>query len=306
MEWWWEPLLIKRNASALLIHFLRPGATITPEALEFLDRGERTLWFPQGQVWLHRNAHYAAGVSWGRIHIGSFVPFGPDYLSDPYMTLPVQNNLLPDTVSGIREAGRIGDAEVAVLGLSDGRRCALVCLPHSTLWLSPVPLRALGIQNDKLTGPGRLLRFESGEVNVPALTPMQTFDMSGRWVNINDRLGIVQSGDRFRYTPAGKYNQRSVAVDRLLPVGEWNVVQLLPAIQAASTQEIWKQFAVEWAGAEMRVTVRDGAGGERYRIVAQLGESSVVPVVPGEDARRESPPDGLPAALSSVRVDQIP
>lgn len=275
MEWWWEPLFVKRQTSALLVHALAPSAPPDATAFDVLDRGEWTTLFPDGHVWIHRNANYAASVSWGRIHIGTLTPFGPGHLANPYMTLPTTDSILPDDVRDLREIGESGGAHVAVLGRADGGKCAVVCLPNSVVWLSPVPFRPLGIQNDELSGTGRVLVSESGETEVPALIPKAAFAIPGRWVSIDRRFALIAGDAGFEYTPAGKYNQRSVAVDRIRPSSGWAAWQMIPAVDPDVARKVAAEYKVEYNGTVMDAEVRDGATGLRYRIRATLTDTAI-------------------------------
>jgi len=310
MEWWWEPLLVKRHTSALLMHTFRAAPPASDAAFEVLDQGTRTRHFPQGHVWLHRNGNYAVSASWGRIHVGVFVPFGSDYLQNPYMTIPIWDGVLPDDVSVLVEMGDSGAAPVAVLGRKEGTKCALVCLPNSVVWLSEGGFRPLGIENDRLTGTGRTLQFDDGgTTRIPAVIPWEPFEIPSRWVCLDGRFGLILSGGMISYTPAGKYNQRSVAVDRILPVGEVVAWQMIPEVNAVATKALADALDARSTGDEMVVTVRDGAKGGRYRILASLGKTSALadsakkPEKKATATATEAP--DMVGDLVSVRVEKI-
>lgn len=277
LEWWWEPLYVKRATSALLIHFLHPSPEITTEAVKELDGGTWSRLFPKVKVWLYRSPDYFVTASWGRIHISLMIPLGANFEEHPYLILPTFESVLPDTTCTALEQGETNGVKIFILGLSDGRRCAVLCFPHSVLYLSPVPLRCIGIENDRLTGEGHTIASSGGKIFVPALKPMNEFTISGSWVNIDDRFGQVIYPAGFRYTPAGKFNRRSAAVDRLTPTGEWGAWHMIPDATTRETGEIAKIFRVKFEDGKMEVTLKDGSRGMRYRIMADLGK----PIIPG-------------------------
>ncbi len=281
LAWWWEPLLVKRITSALLLHMLRPAPEITTDAIEQIERGTWTRLFPKVRVWLHRNPDYFATVSWGRIHIGTMTPLGTNFHNHPYMTLPTFESIVPDDVNGIEETGESGDATIVVLGLTDGRRCALVCLPHSTVWISPVGFRPIGIENDRLTGKGRTITSAACNRFVPALSPMETFDVKGAWLNIDNRFGHIATTKEYRYVPAGGHNRRSAAVDTVVPEVKGTAVwQMIPSVTEEETAQIAKGFHVEQKGDRLEVDLIDGPRGAGYTINARLGEpvASFIPL----------------------------
>ncbi|MBN1903409.1 hypothetical protein JW926_18970 [Candidatus Sumerlaeota bacterium] len=272
LEWWWEPLYIKRATSALLIHALRPSPEITSDAVEELERGTWMRLFPKVKVWLYRSPEYFVTASWGRIHISLMTPLGAKFMEHPYLILPTFESVLPDATFAALEQGEINNVKIFALGISDGRKCAVVCLPHSVLYISPAPLRCVGIQNDRLTGDGHAI-FSSGSKNfVPALKSMDEFVLAGSWLNIDDSFGNVIEPAGFRYTPAGGFNRRSAAVDRFTPTGEWGAWHQIPNASSRETEEIAQSFRAQFKEGKMEVTLKDGTKGGFYRIRADLGE----------------------------------
>jgi hypothetical protein len=275
LEWWWEPLYIKRATSALLIHYLRPSPEITPESLKKLERGSWMRLFPKVKVWIYRNPEYFVTASWGRIHISLMIPLGEDFVKSPYMILPTFESVLPDAVCAALEQGETNGVKIFALGLSDGRRCAVLCFPHSVLYLSPALLRCIGIENDRLTGEGHSITSSAEKKFIPALKSMEEFAVSGSWLNIDDRFGNVIQPAGFRYSPAGGFNRRSAAVDLLTPTGEWGAWHMIPGVTSRETEKTAEFFRVKFDEGKMEITLKDGPNGELYRIAADLGKQVI-------------------------------
>jgi hypothetical protein len=189
------------------------------------------------------------------------------------MTFPITDGILPADVSELIDDRAIGDARVLRLKLKNNKSCAVICLPQSVVWISPVPLRGIGIENDRMSGSARDISFEHGHDDVRALEPRAPFTIESSWLNISDRLGFVSSGDGFRYTPAGKYNTRSVAVDRIEPI-KASVWQMLPHATAEQTSAAASAFSVTTDANTLHLTVMD-RDGMRYRIVQDLADGSI-------------------------------
>src|SRR5437016_5660430 len=96
-------------------------------------------------------------------HMGTFVP---DPHRAPCMTYPITDAILPADVSELIDDRAIGDVRVARIKLKNGKQCGIVCLPKSVVWISPEPLRAIGIENDRMSGGARSLAFASGSEKV--------------------------------------------------------------------------------------------------------------------------------------------
>src|SRR5207302_242404 len=118
------------------------------------------------------------------------------------------SGILPADVDTFESAQNAAGAVILQLKLTTGARCALVCFDHSVLWLSPMPLRGLAIENDRLSGAPSLTWSEGQQV-VPQLTKREPLRASGNWLNINQRLGMIAGTAAFRYTLAGEYNRKS-------------------------------------------------------------------------------------------------
>lgn len=298
LEWWWEPLLIKRCSTALLHHMLRPAPTITSSTEELLDRGTWTAYFPDSHVWLHRNGHYFVSVSWGKRRMGVIYPFASDPLEKPYMTLPIDDGILPDQV---RRLAEMSDT-AAVLEMKDGRRCGVVCLPNSVLWVSPVALRPVGIENDTVTGPERTVSATTGSVSVPALVPHPPFPLPGEWLNVDDSFGHISVAGGFSYVPAGGLNRRSAAIDRLVPSGKRGIWQMIPNAGTSETQRLARDFSVTDREGTLAVVLRDGSAGQRYQVRASLERPAGRETGRGEEAQTTDMP---PGDVKSVEIQVL-
>lgn len=267
LQWWWEPLLIKRNTMALLMHTLRPGGIIPQSADEYLDSGEWTMSLPAAQVWLHRNAHYAVTMAWGKRKIATFTPAGQFQAEKPYWTLPMDDSILPAGVTDLVSSATLpGGVRTAVLGLQKGGHCALVCLPCSVVWLSAQPFCPIGIENDMLTSAGRTIAWDGKRQSYMPLKPAPAVTTAGKWLRVDEGLTFVCDAPGFKYEPAGKLNRRSAAIDRLTPSREARVWQMVPGAEAGDPGAAAADMTVATEEGAQAVTVRDGTNGERYRI----------------------------------------
>ena len=270
LEWWWESLLVKRSSTALLQYAVR-GAPELRSADVFPQWLSGTWLWPDSKVWVHRaSAGYFASVSWGSRKLATFTPLAyRDYDEHPYSTLPIEGGILPAGVESVGGERTVGEARVLIVNLSRNRgRCLAVCLPHSVLWLSPVPLRAIGIENDSLT-KARYLAAPGMLQTVAAVTPRDPIELPGAWVNVDNAFTFVSTPDGFVYTPAGKFNRKSAAIDFLAPHGRWGAWQMLSCSQTDSVR-VAKAFDAQFDGKIARVTLLDGVDGKQYRVAARL------------------------------------
>lgn len=267
MEWWWEPLLVKRCASALLQH------ERLPQHAASVPTGVNELYLPDVKVWSDRNTEYCVTASWGSRRMGTFIP---DPLRTAYLTYPVTNAILPDDVSEWIDDRQIGDAHILRLKTKAGACCTVVCLPHSVVWISPTNLRGMGIENDRMSGGARELTFAGGKERVIALQPREAFRIRGSWLNIDDKLGLIAAGEGFQYTPSGKYNTRSTAVDRVEPINA-TVWQMIAHAGEYQTRSCAAGFTAKTESQIIAVSAVDGDG-RRYQIRAALAPGGEVQV----------------------------
>jgi hypothetical protein len=276
LEWWWEPLLIKRCCTALLQYATSAQPARSAPGLPTIDG---TWFWPDAKAWVHRTGSYLVSASWGDKRLGTFTPLGyADYQAHPYSTLPLIDGILPKSTTGIAMHKQIGDGNVLAISLRDGQqRCIVVALPNSVLWLSPEPLRSIGIENDTLTNR-RTLTSVKGSQRAAALRAHAPIEVPGAWVNVDDQFTFISTPDGFRYSPAGKFNRRSAAIDALLPRSRWGAWQMLACTKAKS-QAVAETFDATFDGTIAKISLQDGAAGKRYRIVAHLSGE----VAPGAD-----------------------
>jgi hypothetical protein len=192
-------------------------------------------------------------------------------LSDPehpYLTAPI-DGILPKEVSGFVAEQQAGDTHAAALLLKDGRHVAIICLPNSVVLVSPVLFRAMGIENDRLSGGERTLWSSQSSKTIPALEKQPPLDLPGNWLNISDRLGLISSGTSFNYTPAGGYTQKAVAADRVV-LKDAVVWQIVPEVDHLATQTIAQTFRFDSQSDVVTATVKDGRDGSIYRIHCDL------------------------------------
>jgi hypothetical protein len=261
MEWFWEPILVQRCSAALLAHELLNAQRPTSSVQRLTSNVAGSTLFPDAKVWIFRNAEYCVTASWGKKHMGTFTP---DPLRDPYLVFSITDGILPADVSEMIDDQQIGDARVLRLKLKNGVCAAIVCLPQSVVWISAMPLRAMGIENDRMSGGKRELHSGTGNQTVTGLQTREPFTIEGSWVNIDERLGLIAPGKGFQYAPAGKYNTRSVAVDRVTPI-DARVWQMIPHATRDQTKAAAAAFSAELNATSAEVTVAD-RDGKQYRI----------------------------------------
>jgi hypothetical protein len=256
MEWFWEPILVKRLSTALLHVALHPPPPLE-RASVVLDSEPMQRYFPNVKVWLYRNAGYFVSAAWGARRMGTFVPFvGAG--QNPYLTVPIEG-ILPSDVQAFdtQVLGKPEAPQILTLRLNDRRRCYLICLPHSVLWLSPVPLRPLAIENDKLSGGTREVRSKGGIRSVEALVGGEALTLGG-WVNFDQTLGLVTTEPGFRYTRTKGFNRRSVAYDQIVPLAEFGAWQMIPNVSAEQTAQIAARFSASLDDGRITVQLIDG------------------------------------------------
>jgi hypothetical protein len=214
--------------------------------------------FDRAGIWFFRNERYFVSASWDRPKMGTFHPFLALEDEQPYMTLPINGGILPIAIAAFENVQIVDDATVAILRLDDGARCAIVCLPRSVLWLSPVPLRALAVENDPMSGGKRTLVSTAGSNTVGAITPREPFEIEGPWLNIDARLGLVSATGGWTYTPAGGVNRRSAATDEVLPRASFGAWQMISGADVPSTARAADIFKAHRADGGIDITCLDG------------------------------------------------
>jgi len=273
MEWFWEPILVRRTTTVLLDFELHTPPAPTPQSSTAIDTEPVQRYFPDSNVWLYRNNNYFVSAGWGKRHMGTFTPFMSSS-QNPYLTLPIDGILPAETQSfDSQQSSSPDQLQWVSMKLTDGRRCYLICLPNSVLWLAPVPLRPLAIENDKLSGGKRTLYSTSNPKTVDAMRDATPFD-TGPWLNIDDTLGLITAGENFHYTNAKGYNRRSFAFDAIVPTSQWGAWQMIPRVTHDQTQFIAHDFNARLENDSATITLHDGVDGPVYRIRAEFGNKS--------------------------------
>jgi hypothetical protein len=273
MEWFWEPILVRRSVTVLLDFELHPPPDVAPEnVIEFNDLTTHR-YFPDTNVWLYRNRDYLVSASWGPRHMGTFYPIlRPIYGSrerefNPYLTVPI-DGILPESAESFESehVDRKDEPPFVTIKLKDNRRCCLICFPRSVLWLSPEPLRPLAIENDPFSGGKRRLGWHT----IDSLKGGPPLDLPP-FISIDDSLGLITTGQGFRYTPASKYNRRSYAYEQIAPRATWGAWQMIPGSWDEHTATAAKSFSAALINDQATVKLVDGANGLVYTVHANLG-----------------------------------
>jgi hypothetical protein len=85
-EWWWEPIVLKRFALAMLHLTQNPPLQPAPDGALRGDMG--TLLSKPTRIFVHRTPSYFASVSMRGRPMGLTVPLGPRHLTHPYIVAP--------------------------------------------------------------------------------------------------------------------------------------------------------------------------------------------------------------------------
>jgi hypothetical protein len=244
LEWWWEPLVLRRSIAGVLTHeMMPPPAAGRPEAMPPIVFRE----WPDSKAFLFRNPRYAVTLSFARKPLATFTPISADSSASPYMTLPVAQGILPEGTTGAAVLGWFGPSgdipACTLVGKDTGAGAWLVALPEAALWLGGGDFGPLGIENDTLTSPGRTLSGDEWTTQIPAMSPRGAVRLKGNWVCVDNRLGLVSSEPGFEYAPSGGFTQRSVAIDRIRPLraSAW---LMLPDCSTTETARIAAGFRV--------------------------------------------------------------
>ena len=270
-EWWWEPIVLKRFATAVLQFELCPDA-VEPVVDRDAWNDTTTWWSEPTRVFVHRTPLYFASVSIRKQPTGLVIPLGPRHLDHPFLTTPRLDSLLPAgaVASHARHDHELGSA--FVMRYESGVSAAVIALRNTVMFVADDAIGALGIQNDPVvTELGRSLRWASGTKVVPPLSAMDEFSVPGPWLCIDGELGLIAAGG-FRYRPAGEYTRRSAAEDLVAVTQEDGHTGLLvaPRCNAEETAGLAAAFSVEQVGQHLELRCQDGVDGAKVRIVIGL------------------------------------
>lgn len=242
IEWWWEPLLCKRNSAAMLLHELRPeGGKPSEGERRALADGAWCRLFPDARIWIVRNRHYFASVNWAKSPMATFVPCDGNVEASRYMCIPLPGSILPQ--------GKVTEFELieqtpprALLRYEDGNYAVVCAMKQCLVCIASKPFASLGVENDKLSGGRRRVVSGEGTNSVVALRTASTFKVGGTWLNIDNFLGMAASEQGFAYEPAGGYNHRSVGVDRVTPALSARCWAMVAGADASATQRMELSF----------------------------------------------------------------
>jgi len=272
-EWWWEPILLKRNVTALLHFLLAPEpAPPTAPVCALLERTEDTC-FPEARIIVCRTPRYFTSVSLRKIPTALIVPLGEHHLEHPYITTPRTGSILPPGEVLDYAEHNHARGHAAVMTYRDGTQAAAVALGNVVLWLSNAPLNPLAIENDRVvTGRGRTIYSGSGSRHVPPLVTTPPWQVTGNWLNVDDQLGLI-SPHGFDYQPAGKLTRRSAAEDLITPrPGDWGTCLIAaPRYGCEATRALAQDSSFALEGSAATVLLRDGPDGPLVRIRIGLG-----------------------------------
>jgi hypothetical protein len=270
-EWWWDPITLKRFATAI-IHLTvapEPAPAPAPAVADTTD----TFFFPAVRIFGHRTPRYFASVSMRGRPMGLVIPLGERRLEHPYVTTPRVGSILPaGTLERFTRHTHDRGAAV-VMHYADGSGAAMIALRNVVLWVAGRALGPLAIQNDNVvTGRGRTVQFAGGSRHVPPLEPLAPFVVPGTWLTVDGELGLLTEAG-FRYVPAGRYTRRSAAEDLVVPRKGRTATCLLvaPRCPAAPTARLAGSLRVAREGRLTRVWLRDGVDGPLLCATVDLG-----------------------------------
>jgi len=270
-EWWWEPIVLKRFALAMLHLTQDPPPRPAPDGAL---RGDMGTWLSKAtRVLIHRTPRYFASVSMRRRPLGLVIPLGPRHLAHPFTLTPRVGSVLP---AGKIKSYECYDHELGtalVMRYTNRVAAAMIALRNTVIWIANEALSPVGIQNDNVvTGRGRTIRWAAGSQHVPPLKPMAPFSTAGTWLNIDDELGLLTEKG-FEYRPAGRYTRRSAAEDVVTCVRSPHGAGLVfaPRCTASETADLAESFACTRQGGQHVVRCRDGVAGPMVEVAVSLG-----------------------------------
>jgi hypothetical protein len=162
------------------------------------------------------------------------VPIGDGHEGNPEFTVPIINGLIGSfslapggdvkttlldhswkrTPEGFETTGTLllngGRLKQTLRMTSIGRQT--VVYDDRVVALSNVTVRSelglpVGIENDEISGGTRVLLFQNGKRIIDCKKPRQTVALSGSWVDVDGRLGMVTlAGQGIRYAQASGYS----------------------------------------------------------------------------------------------------
>lgn len=191
----------------------------------------------------HRTDSKFASFSWKNKIMGLVMPIGPGHDGNPYFTTPYTSSIVgsfvlsPTVPEGTRVVGRSwrktdsGFETEGTLLLNGGlleQRLKFTSVGEKTvIYQDVVTARAdvciaqelgvpIGIENDEFTGDRRMLYHQDGSQVVMGPDTDSLIRISGKWANVDGRLGILQVvGSGLAYRDVPKYNRDGAREDCL-------------------------------------------------------------------------------------------
>jgi hypothetical protein len=181
----------------------------------------------------HRTTDKFFSVSWKNKIMAMLVPIGQGHEGDPYFTVPIVNGFIGSfQLNGVRDSKlkvlehnwketTNGFETTATLQTGNSLKQTVkitslgnkaILYQDQVIALSDVSITKelgvpLGIENDQITGGTRMLCYDNGKTVFDWQNPKATTAISGSWVNVDGRLGvIVIEGSGISYTQARSYS----------------------------------------------------------------------------------------------------
>jgi hypothetical protein len=217
----------------LLAHkiFAEAAKAIPAGAAAAEEEGVRD--YPYVDFIAHRTLKKFASFSWKNRIMGVLMPIGEGHEGNPDFTVPIHNGF-----TGSFDVSPRGDEKIVVIEqerkktpdgflasgtllLHGGRlkqRLQMISIGAQTVVyedrvtaVSSVTIESeqgipLGIENDQITGGTRVVTSQDGEMVMDWQAPRPPAPLSGSWVNVDGRLGVVMlSGSGMAYVQGKGY-----------------------------------------------------------------------------------------------------
>jgi hypothetical protein len=221
-------------AYAFLAHAVF-GPSAKPMSARAAATQEAGVWeFPYVDFIEHRTQSKFASFSWKNSIMGLLMPIAAGHENNPDLTVPIAHGLVGSfelaphgdtrttvvehswtrTADGFETSGTLllngGRLKQTLRLLSVGKQT--VVYEDRVIALTNVTVQSergvpLGIENDEITGGARVIFDESRQFKLDWQKPRPPFGVSGKWANVDSRLGIVMViGSGVAYVQASKYS----------------------------------------------------------------------------------------------------
>ena len=221
-------------AYGLLAHKVYGPATREMTTLEVADQEVGVRDYPYVDFIAHRTQDKFASFSWKNKIMGLLIPIRAGHDDNPNFTVPIVDGfvgsfeLVPrsDAKISVLERSRIerpdGFESSGTLLINGGKlkqTLKVISIGSQTIVyidrvvaVSDVTIECergvpFGIENDEITGGTRRVSSRDGQTIMDWQEPRQPMRLSGSWVNVDDRLGVVTvSGSGLAYAQASRYS----------------------------------------------------------------------------------------------------